>query len=123
MTNEASKDSTNIEVQMNFQGSVNGAAGKVERDMIVNPRQTVAESAVEIQQLLQILNRSYPSDIPRETQARMDETLDAIEKQPGLKKRFIGGLKNGGIEFAKGLLDNIYVDTLVGIYEGWQAPE
>ena len=57
MTNESSKNSTNIEVQMNFQDRVTSATGKTE-NVYVNPEGNLADSVVEIQQLLQILDRS-----------------------------------------------------------------
>lgn len=123
MTNEPSQDSTtNIEVQMNFQASVTGAAGKVEGDMIVHPKQTLADSAVEIQQLLQILERSYPADLPADTQAEITVAVNGIEKNPELKQRVIGALKAGGIEALKELTDNAYVNILLAAYEGWQNP-
>lgn len=118
MTNEAPKDSTNIEAQMIFQAPVNAAAGKVGGDMIVNPQRNLADSVVEIQQLLQILNRSYPPDIPADTQAEIDVAVKGIEKNPGLKERVIGALKAGGIEAVKEVTDNPYVNILLAAYEG-----
>ncbi|MBO1347208.1 MAG: hypothetical protein EBE86_007330 [Hormoscilla sp. GUM202] len=123
MTNEPSKDSTTkIEVQMNFQAQVNAATGKAE-NVIVNPKQTLADYAAEIQELLQILHRSYPSDIPADTQAEIDVAVKGIERNMELKERVIGALKAGGREALKELADNVYVNTLLAAYEGWRNPE
>ncbi|WP_293359931.1 MULTISPECIES: pentapeptide repeat-containing protein [unclassified Microcoleus] len=83
---------------------------------------TLAESAVEIQ-LLQILDRSYPRDIPLKTQEIIDVAVKEIDKDPQLKERVVGVLKSGGIEALKELMDNKYVNILVAAYQGWQNPE
>jgi len=84
---------------------------------------TLAESALEIQQLLQILDRSYPPDIPADTQAEIDVAVKGIAKNPALKERVIGALKSGGIEAVKEITDNPYVNILLAAYQGWQNPE
>ncbi|QYX30713.1 hypothetical protein [Sphaerospermopsis torques-reginae] len=100
-----------------------GVAGKVMGNQIVNPKQNLAESASEIQQLLQILNQSYPADIPTDTQAEIEVAVKGINKNPELKERVIGALKAGGIEAIKELTDNIYVNVLIAAYDGWKNPQ
>jgi uncharacterized protein YjbI with pentapeptide repeats len=100
------------------------------RETNVNDRATYVEgdyynrsNPVETQQLLQILDRSYPPDIPADTQAVIDEAVKGIAKNPALKERVIGALKSGGIEAVKEITDNSYVNILLAAYEGWQNPE
>ena len=112
----------NTEVEMTFQKEVTGVAGKVMGNQNVHAKQTLAESAVEIQQLLQILDRSYPSNIPADTQAEIDVAVKGIAKNPALKERVVGALKAGGIEALKELTENPYVNILLAAYEGWQSP-
>ncbi|HBR00672.1 MAG: hypothetical protein J7545_21840 [Roseofilum sp. SBFL] len=122
MSNEASQNApTNIEVQMNFSSSVNSAVGKAET-VNVNPKQSLADSAAEIQQLLQLLNRSYPENLPADTQAEIEVAVNGIEKNPALKERVMAALKAGGVEALKELTDNAYVNILVAAYEGFQNP-
>jgi len=112
-----------VEVEMNFHKEVTGAAGKVEGDMIVHSKPNIADSALEIQQLLQILNQSYPTEIPDDTQAEIDVAVKAINKNPVLRERVVGALKAGGIEALKELTDNPYVNILLAAYEGWREPQ
>ncbi|MDJ1174390.1 hypothetical protein [Roseofilum capinflatum] len=122
MSNEASQNApTNIEVQMNFKSSVNSAVGKA-GTVNVNLKQSLADSAAEIQQLLQLLNRSYPEDLPAETQAEIEVAVNGIEKNPALKERVMAALKAGGVEALKELTDNAYVNIFVAAYEGFQNP-
>jgi uncharacterized protein YjbI with pentapeptide repeats len=100
------------------------------RETNVNDRATYVEgdyynrsNPVETQQLLQILDRSYPPDLPADTQAEIDVAVKGIAKNPALKQRVIGALKSGGIEAVKEITDNSYVNILLAAYEGWQNPE
>ena len=99
------------------------SGAKVAGELHETQPKTLAESAVEIQQLLQILDRSYPPDIPADTQAVIDVAVKNIAKNPALKERVIGALKSGGIEAVKEITDNPYVNILLAAYEGWQNPE
>ncbi|MEG4915103.1 pentapeptide repeat-containing protein [Microcoleus sp. B7-D4] len=99
------------------------SGAKVAGELHETQPKTLAESAVEIQQLLQILDRSYPPDIPADTQAEIDVAVKGIAKNPALKERVIGALKSGGIEAVKEITDNYYVNILLAAYEGWQKPE
>ena len=110
----------NVEVEMNFNKEVTGVAGKVEGDMIINHKQSLAESASEIQQLLQILNQSYPTDITEDSQAEIEVAVKGINKNPQLKERLINALKAGSMETVKELMDNPYVNILMAAYEGWK---
>ena len=112
------------EVEMNNMGGgqATGWAGKVGRDQVVHNKTNLAESAVEIQQLLQILDKSYPSDIPEDTQAEIDVAVKRINKDLALKERVVGALKAGGLEALKEITDNPYVNILVAAYEGWREP-
>ncbi len=116
------KSTKNVEVEMNFHEEVTGAAGKVEGNMIVNPKQNLADFAIEVQQLLQILDHSYPSHLPIETQAEIEFAVNQIEKNPTLKQRLISALESGSKEALKELMNNPYVNILVATYEGWRNP-
>lgn len=99
------------------------SGAKVAGELHETQSKTLAESVVEIQQLLQILDRSDPPDIPADTQAEIDVAVKGIAKNPALKERVVGALNSGGIEALKELMDNRYVNILVAAYQGWQNPE
>ena len=109
--------------------TINMGDGDYREQTNVNDRATYVEgnyqnhsNPVETQQLLQILDRSYPSDIPADTQAEIDVAVKGIAKNPALKERVVGALKAGGIEALKELTENPYVNILLAAYEGWQSP-
>ena len=115
--------SKSVEVEINIYKEASGVVGKVEGDMIVNPKQSMADSAAEIGQLLQTLDQSYLSTLPADTQAEIDVAVKAIAKNPKLKEKVVAALKAGSVEALKELTDNPYVKILVATYEGWRNPQ
>jgi hypothetical protein len=86
-------------------------------------RQNLAQAAAEIQQLLNQLGQTYPTNTPLEKQIVVTEALKEIERNPTLKARVIGALKAGGTEALKELLDHPAVNVLLAALEGWQDAE
>jgi uncharacterized protein YjbI with pentapeptide repeats len=86
-------------------------------------KQNLVEAAAEIQQLLQQLEQTYPTNTPLEKQLVVTEALKQIESNPTLKARVIGALKASGIEALKELVDNPLINILVAALEGWQEAE
>jgi uncharacterized protein YjbI with pentapeptide repeats len=86
-------------------------------------RQNLAEAATEIQQLLNQLGQSYPTNTPLEKQIAVTEALKQIDNNPTLKARVIGALKSGGTEALKELVDHPLVNILLATLEGWQDAE
>ena len=84
-------------------------------------RQTLAEAAAEIHQLLKVLVVSYPSDLPIETQAEIDVAVKGISKDPALKERVVAALREGGLKALEKFTDNPYVGVLAASYQGWQT--
>ncbi|RCJ26204.1 hypothetical protein A6770_26595 [Nostoc minutum NIES-26] len=83
-------------------------------------RQNLAEAAADIQQLLQQLEQTYPTNTPLEKQVAVTEALRQIESNTTLKTRVIGALKAGGTEALKELLDHPLVNILLAALDGWQ---
>ncbi|MBW4692971.1 MAG: pentapeptide repeat-containing protein [Lyngbya sp. HA4199-MV5] len=86
-------------------------------------RQTLAEAAAEIQQLLEQLSQTYPTTTQTEKMALVTKAVEEIEKNPTLKARVVGALKAGGVETLKELIDNPLVNVLLAALEGWQEAE
>jgi uncharacterized protein YjbI with pentapeptide repeats len=86
-------------------------------------RQNLAQAAAEIQQLLNQLGQTYPTNTPLEKQIVVTEALKQIESNPTLKARVIGALKVGGTEALKEFLDHPVVNVLLAALEGWQNAE
>ncbi|GGA43996.1 caspase family protein [Okeania sp. KiyG1] len=81
-------------------------------------KQSLAEAAEEIQQLLKQLEETNPTATEDEKIAYVN-----IATTPSLKGRVVGALQAGGEAAIEEVLDNSYVNTVVAIFEGWAKPE
>jgi uncharacterized protein YjbI with pentapeptide repeats len=86
-------------------------------------KQTLAEAAADIQQLLEQLSQTYPTTTQAEKIAVAAKAAEEIEQNPALRSRVIGALKAGGVEALKELVDHPLVTILLAALEGWQKPE
>ncbi|MBC1295145.1 pentapeptide repeat-containing protein [Nostoc sp. UCD122] len=86
-------------------------------------KQNLAQAAADIQQLLNQLGQTYPTNTPLEKQMAVTEALKQIDSNSTLKARVIGALKSGGTEALKELVDHPLVNILLATLEGWQDAE
>ncbi|MBN3907088.1 MAG: pentapeptide repeat-containing protein [Nostoc sp. NMS1] len=86
-------------------------------------KQNLAQAAADIQQLLNQLGQTYPTNTPLEKQIAVTEALKQIDGNPTLKARVIGALKSGGTEALKEIVDHPLVNILLATLEGWQDAE
>lgn len=86
-------------------------------------KQSLAEAAAEIQQLLKQLEETNPTTTETEKTIVAAKAADEIRNNPTLKARVIGALKSGGKEAFKEAVDNPLVNVLIAIIEGWQEAE
>ena len=111
----------NVEVEMNFQAPVTGAAGKVEGNQNIyasEQKQTLAQAAEEIQKLLKQLEKTNPTATLEQQKAYVDAAIS-----PTLKQRCVGALKSGGETAIDEFLDNPYVNVGKAVVKGWIKPE
>ncbi|NEQ37950.1 MAG: hypothetical protein F6K40_17445 [Okeania sp. SIO3I5] len=90
----------------------------IHNNYTLEQKQTLAEAAEEIQQLLKQLESNNPAATDEEKVAFVSASIP-----PSNRQRFVGALQAGGKELFKGLLDNLYVNVGVAIVEGWQNPK
>ena len=81
-------------------------------------RQTLAQSAAEIQDLLQQLEKSNPTASEAEIVAYVNEEIE-----PDLKSRLVKALKAGGEAAIESSLDSNYVNLIRAILKGWSSSE
>lgn len=86
-------------------------------------KQTIAEAAAEIQQLLEQLSKTYPTSTNKEKMTVVAEVVDQIENNPTLKTRVINSLRAGGVEAFKEAIDHPLVNILMATIEGWREVE
>ncbi|NET67835.1 MAG: pentapeptide repeat-containing protein [Moorea sp. SIO1G6] len=82
-------------------------------------KQSLAEAAAEIQQLLNQLSQTNPTTTNKEKMIVVGEVIDQIETNPTLKAKVINALKAGGVEAFKEAIDHPLVNILMATIEGW----
>ncbi|GET38889.1 hypothetical protein MiSe_36490 [Microseira wollei NIES-4236] len=83
--------------------------------------QNLAEAAADIQQLLQQLEQTYPTNTQSEKMVFVAEAIKQIEGNPTLKERVLGAIKSGGVEAIKELVDHPLINILLAALDGWQT--
>ncbi|MEO0455954.1 MAG: pentapeptide repeat-containing protein [Cyanobacteria bacterium P01_A01_bin.114] len=114
--NQGGTVSNTPQINQTFQGPVSGVAGNVQGDQTVYApeRQSLADAAAQIQQLLRQLATTNPAATEVDQKAFVTAALP-----PNAKQRLIKALKQGGKTALSELLDNVYVNVAVAAIEGW----
>jgi uncharacterized protein YjbI with pentapeptide repeats len=86
-------------------------------------QQTIADTAVKIQKLLQQIEQAYPTNTPLEKQMVVTEVIKHIENNPTLKTRVVGALQGVSIDALRQLIDHPLVNVLLAALEGYQNIE
>jgi HEAT repeat protein len=116
------------EINNNFSGANFGAAnianlgGTVNEQKIVQktevPKQSLAEATKEVQDLLNQLAKTNPSE------ATIADTIQQeINRNPTLKARLVNALKAGGIEALKTIFNNPFISIPVETVKGFLEAE
>ncbi len=85
---------------------------------LAEQKQTLAEAATEIQQLLKKLEVTNPTATDEEKIAHVND-----ETTRNFKRRAVGALQAGGEAAIEEFLDNSYVNVGKAIVKGWMKPE
>ncbi|MGK7894148.1 MAG: pentapeptide repeat-containing protein [Xenococcus sp. (in: cyanobacteria)] len=83
----------------------------------------INEAAAEIQQLLEQLTATYPTNTSKERNIVVGEAVDQIEANPTLKAKIINALKEGGKETFREAINHPLVNIFLATIEGWQDVE
>jgi RNA recognition motif-containing protein len=104
----------------NMANAVKDNARQQAKQNIFPPDQnkTLSESAHEIQQLLQQLERNNPTATETEKISYVDD-----ETTSSFKRRVVGALQAGGEAAIEEFLDNPYVSVGKAVVKGWMKPE
>ena len=86
-------------------------------------KQSLAEAASEIQELLKQLEESYPTQTLTQKAVVAEEALKKIEADANWKQRVISGVKAMGIEAFMELIDNPVANILRAGIEGFIEAE
>ncbi|NEO12124.1 MULTISPECIES: hypothetical protein [unclassified Moorena] len=86
-------------------------------------KQNLAEAAAEIQQLLETLDKTYPTDT---TTGKMKVAVAAVEQidtNPTLSNRVLSALKAGGVSAFEQLLNHPAASFVIGALQDWQQTQ
>lgn len=85
--------------------------------------QSLGEAAAEIQQLLDQLEKTYPSETVAQQEAIARKAVESIEKNPASKRRLLGAIREAGIEVFMELINHPAIRIIKAAFEGWQNSE
>ncbi len=122
----ANKESGNIEVHGNV-GNL-GNQDRSNNSAIVTQHnygegQNLTEAAAEIQQLLEQLSQTYPTNTLVEQAVVGTKAIEEIENNPSLKQRTIATLKASSIEAFVQLIHHPVINVMRSGFEAWQKGE
>jgi hypothetical protein len=81
---------------------------------------SLAQAAAEIQQLLEQLDKSYPTNTTTEKMAVATEAIKQIERDQALSSQVLSALKAGGVSAFAQLLNHPAASFLIAALEDWQ---
>ena len=81
---------------------------------------SLAETAAEIQALLEQLSNSYPADTTTGKMKLATEVIDCIESNPTLMERILSALKAGGISALEQALNHPAASFVINALQDWQ---
>ncbi|MDJ0774116.1 MAG: hypothetical protein QNJ49_11940 [Mastigocoleus sp. MO_167.B18] len=114
-----SKNSNNF--SQNFYGSATNIVGNVEGNVNVNQaNNNLSEAAAEIQQLLNQLSQTYPTNTTTEKMTVATTAIQQIENNPKLRDRIVSALKTGGIQALAQFLNHPAAAFVIGALDDWQ---
>lgn len=83
-------------------------------------KQNLTEAAAEIQQLLEQLEKSYPTETTAGKMAVATETIKHIESNPTLTAKILSALKTGSVKALEQFLSHPAASFVIGALEDWQ---
>lgn len=84
-------------------------------------KQNLTEAAAEIQQLLEQLVQTYPTETLSQPEVVADEAKRQINNNPTLKERIVNVIKAMGVEALKEAIDHPVANILLAGAEEWKA--
>lgn len=82
-------------------------------------RQSLADAAAEIQNLLEQLEKTYPTDTTVNKMKIATEAIGQIENNPTLMQRILSALKTGGTRAIKQFLNHPAASFVLAVLEDW----
>ncbi|MGI2906953.1 CHAT domain-containing protein [Tolypothrix sp. VBCCA 56010] len=108
-------------IQGNFSGTYNNSGNYIEGNYNnTTEKQNLAESAAEIQKLLEQLDKTYSTDTFSGKVQIANETIKLIENNHTLAERILSALKTGSVAAFEQFLSHPAASFVIGALEDWQ---
>jgi hypothetical protein len=101
-------------------GTIEGGA-KVAGVINEAEQQNLVEAAAQIQQLLEQLEKSYPTNTTTGRMAIATEAIKQIEANPTLMTRVLSAISAGGVSAVESFLNHPAASFVVGALQDWQT--
>ncbi|GAB4377386.1 MAG: hypothetical protein Kow00121_26680 [Elainellaceae cyanobacterium] len=83
-------------------------------------KQNLAEGAAEIQQLLEQLSKTYPTNTQSQQMTVAAKAIEEIEQNPTLTQRVLSALQAGSVSALEQLLNHPAASFVIAALEDWQ---
>ncbi|MFP4102418.1 hypothetical protein [Coleofasciculus sp.] len=83
-------------------------------------QQNLTEAAFQIQQLLEQLDKSYPTDTTAGKMTIATEAIKQIEANPTLMARLMSAISAGGVSALDAFLNHPAASFVIGALQDWQ---
>jgi len=93
---------------------------KVEINQTNSEQKKLTEAAADIQQLLEQLEKSYPTYTNEEKEKLATEAIARIENNPNLTARILSALKEGSVKAFEQFLNHPAASFVISALEDWQ---
>ncbi|MEL4895212.1 hypothetical protein, partial [Crocosphaera sp. Alani8] len=98
------------------QGEISGNA-KIGGVINEAQQQDLAEAATEIQQLLEKLSETYPSNSQKEKMVIAGEAIEEIEQNPSLTQKLLSAVKAGSVAALESMLNHPAASFVIAALE------
>jgi len=96
------------------------AGAKVAGALNEAEQRNLAETAAKIQQLLEQLEKSYPTNTTADKMAIATEAIKQIENNPALMARILSALKAGSVSSLESFLNHPAASFVINAFQDWQ---
>ncbi|NEP21759.1 MAG: hypothetical protein F6J94_16270 [Moorea sp. SIO1F2] len=86
-------------------------------------KQNLAKAAAQIQELLETLDKTYPTDTTTGKMKVAAAAVEQIDTNPALSNRVLSALKAGGVSAFEQLLNHPAASFVIGALEDWQQTQ
>ena len=100
-------------------GEIKGSA-KIARTIYESQEPNLAQAAKDIQELLEQLDETYPSDTTMNRMKIATEVITQIDNNPTKSERILSAIKSGGVAAVEQLLNHPASSFIIAALEDWQ---